>query len=103
MLPLPIDVRWNTVSDCLQAYLDNWAILVKVVETHRSNMDTNICDMILDISLKSCTQDYLDKMKPISVALDKLQANTCTIADAVPIWKDLEDNIPITVQDPFNK
>ena len=32
MLVLPLDVCWNTLSDCLKSYLDNWSIMLKVCE-----------------------------------------------------------------------
>ena len=90
-LSLPIDVRWNSVADCLQAYIDNWAILVKVVESHRAAIDSAICDDVLDISLKRRAEDYLSRMKPIAIALDKLQSDKCLISDAVVIWKELQE------------
>ena len=33
-LVLPHEVRWNTVSDCLESYIANWPILVKVCEEY---------------------------------------------------------------------
>ena len=47
--------------------------------------------MVMDLGLKSQTADYLSKMKPIAVALDKLQSDKCNISDAVFIWKDLQE------------
>ena len=88
-LSLPIDIRWNSVNDCMQAYVDNWATLVKVVESHPEEIDSEICEKILDITLKRQAMDYLSKMKPIAVALDRLQADKCHLADAVVIWKEL--------------
>ena len=41
-LQIPCDVCWNSVSDCFQGYLDNWATLVKVAEAHRDEIDPNI-------------------------------------------------------------
>ena len=35
--------------------------------------------------------EYLSKMKPIAVALDRLQADKCHLADAVVIWKELAE------------
>ena len=47
-------------------------------------------------------EDYLQRLKPISVALDKVQRDNCFMAQAVDAWKqlerDLEDvNQPLTV------
>jgi hypothetical protein len=38
-LTLPQEVRWNTMADCLSAYIKNWPILVKVCEENRSDID----------------------------------------------------------------
>jgi hypothetical protein len=60
--------------------------------------------MVRDLGLKERATDYLSKMKPISVALDKLQSDTCSICDAVIIWKDLEEafeDMPLSVSSIF--
>ena len=97
-LPIPCEVRWNSVNDCLQAYVNNWATLVKVVETHREEIDSNICNQVLDITLKHKAMEYLSRMKPIAIALDKLQRDKCHLSDAVVIWKELQEtfeNMPL--------
>lgn len=43
------------------------------------------------MNLKRNCQDYLSRLKPIAVALDKLQRTSTTIADSVEIWKDLDE------------
>ena len=90
-LSLPNDTRWNSVNDCLQAYVDNWPVLVNVVEAHREKLDTAICDKVMDMNLKRQAVEYLSKMKPIAVGLDRLQADNCHLADALVIWKDLAE------------
>ena len=47
-LPIPIDVRWNSVTDCLEAYLKNWPILVKVVESHKNEIRSDIYESVMD-------------------------------------------------------
>ena len=47
-------------------------------------------------------EDYLQRLKPISVALDKVQRDNCFIAQAVDAWKQLETDLeevnqPLTV------
>ena len=79
-IPIPIDVRWNSVTDCLESYLNNWPILYKVVEAHRLEIDSDIYDKVMDLGLKTRTAEYLSKMKPIAVALDKLQSDNCNIS-----------------------
>jgi len=51
-LNIPIEVRWNTVSDMLETYLDisdmletyldNWCIMAKVCNDHRAAIDGSI-------------------------------------------------------------
>lgn len=88
-LPLPLEVRWNSVTDSLRAYLDNWPKLIAVCAEHRDTMDKDIAKLINDVALKRNAEDYLSRMKPIAVALDRMQRADCTIADAVHIWKEL--------------
>ena len=99
---LPQDVRWNTLADCLQSYLDNWPILLKVCEEHRGSIDSTVARKVQNIGIKRNAEDYLQRLKPISVALDKVQRDNCFMGQAVDAWKqlerDLEDvNQPLTV------
>ncbi|XP_029655938.1 uncharacterized protein LOC115229781 [Octopus sinensis] len=89
-LVLPIDVRWNTLSDCFQSYLDNWSIILRTCEEHRTDIDTEIFPKVQNISLKRRVEEYLMLIKPIAVALDKIQNDSTTISHAVEIWKELE-------------
>lgn len=41
-LSIPIDVRWNSVSDSLQSYLKNWGVLVSISEKRNENGDFEI-------------------------------------------------------------
>lgn len=88
-LVVPQEVRWNTLADCLQSYLDNWSTIIKVCDDHRDNIDSKISKKVQDISIKRNAEDYLKRMKPIAVALDKVQSDTCKISDAVEVWKEL--------------
>ena len=73
-LTLPIDVRWNSVTDCLESYLKNWFILLKVCEEHCDTIDKGVAETISNIAIKRNAEDYLACMKPISVAVDQAQA-----------------------------
>lgn len=89
MLVLPSEVRWNTIADTIEAYLDNWHILSKICTENRLTFDKNIIAKVENIQIKCNAQDYLAKLKVIAVALDKCQRNTCNIADATEIWKNV--------------
>ena len=99
-LPLPSEVRWNTVHDTLEGYITNYHALQYIAKTYKADMKPDIADKINDIQIKRTAEDYLARMKPIAVALDKLQSDTCHITDAVVIWKELEqelEHMPIKV------
>lgn len=89
MLSLPQEVRWNTLADCLQSYMSNWSVLLKVCEEHRNEVDGTIADNVRNLGIKRNAEDYLTRMKPIAVALDKVQRNTCVISEAVEVWLSL--------------
>ncbi|KAL4092430.1 hypothetical protein QTP88_026931 [Uroleucon formosanum] len=88
-LILPSDVRWNTFSDCLQSYLENWHILSSVCSNNRAAIDTTIIRKIEDMEMKRNAEDYFRKLKMISISLDKIQKDSCTLSDAIDVWKDL--------------
>ena len=62
--------------------------------------------MVTDHGLRQRAFDYLSKMKPLAVALDKLQSDTCRISDSVAIWKELQiafDDMPLSVLSNFEE
>jgi uncharacterized protein YuzB (UPF0349 family) len=89
-LLLPSEVRWNTMNDSLESYSKNWHILCGVCENHPEVVDNTIASLVQNFSLKRKAEDMSRRLKPIAVALDQMQSNTCGIADAVDIWKQLE-------------
>ncbi|KAM4023539.1 uncharacterized protein ACNLHF_028214 [Anomaloglossus baeobatrachus] len=94
-LVLPQDVRWNTLADCLELFINNWSKLLSICETHRDKIDANIRSKVLNLGVKRNAEDLLERLKPISIALDKMQKDTATIADATEVWKDLEGSLDL--------
>lgn len=90
---IPLEVRWNSITECLRSYLDNWSKLIVVCEEHRPETDKDIARLINDVSLKRNVEDYLNRMQPIATALDNMHSESCTIADAVAIWRRLQDQL----------
>ncbi|EZA58857.1 hypothetical protein X777_01032 [Ooceraea biroi] len=88
-LVIPQDVRWNTLADCLESYISNWPILSKVCTDNRVAINIDISSKVNDINLKIKAMDYLEKLKIISVALDKIQRDCCTIGEATEIWIEM--------------
>lgn len=97
-LVIPQEVRWNTVSDSIQSYLDNRGILVQVCQDHREEIDSDIFRIVNDIQITTNAKDFMTRMIPIAVALDRMQRDGTTIAVAVEIWNHLEknfENLPV--------
>lgn len=41
-LVLPLEIRWNTMADCLDKYLINWLVLYKICEEHKNQIKPDI-------------------------------------------------------------
>lgn len=89
-LVLPSNTRWNSFSDALDVYLKSWPTLLKICEENRNVIDKNIQKLVSNLNLKRNAEDMLEQLKPIAIALDNIQSNNCSIADAVYVWKDLK-------------
>ncbi|GBP75210.1 hypothetical protein EVAR_88816_1 [Eumeta japonica] len=88
-LVLPQDVRWNTLADCLESYVNNWHCLVKVCSEHRSVLDLTIVRKVQDVEFKENVENYLKKLKKVAIALDLIQKDLCVPSNCTHIWKDL--------------
>ncbi len=88
-LVMPQDTRWNTMCNCLKMYVKNWPTLMKICEADREKIDVKVREKVANLSLKRSAEDLLGRLEPIAVALDKVQSDKCTIAEAVDIWKGL--------------
>lgn len=88
-LVMPQDVRWNTFADCLESYVNNWHILCKICTDNRVAISSDISSKVNDMGLKINATNYLEKLKLISVALDKVQRDCCTIGEATEIWIEI--------------
>ena len=86
---MPCDVRWNSVTDCLKSYLENWAVLMKVCDRHKEDISSSVIDKVCSMELKYSAETYLKCLRPISMNLDRLQSNKCTISESVEIWLDV--------------
>jgi len=50
----------------------------------------NIANKVKNIGIKRNAEDFLIRLKQISVALDRVQSDTCVISETVQIWEDME-------------
>lgn len=92
-LSLPSDVRWNSFSDCLEKYLSNWSIIVKVCDENRDKISKDVHLKVMNLGLKREAESMLEIMKPVAVALDTIQKNNCSLGDVVEVWKNLKEKL----------
>ena len=97
-LVLPHEVRWNTITDSLESYITNWPILVKVCEEYRDEINLDIANKVKNYSIKRSAEEFLVRLKPISIALDRIQRDNAIISDTVEIWKMLQTDFMNTRQ-----
>lgn len=102
-LVLPSDVRWNSLGNCLEMYVTQWDIILKICEENKNEIDSTIYRKVSNIAIKHAAQDYLNILKPISVALDTVQRKNATIADTVEQWKHLQYIFDESVELPLQK
>lgn len=89
-LVLPQDVRWNTMADSIESYLENWSSIHKICTDNRSAVNSDILILVEDIAMKNKSQEYLIKLKKIANALDRVQSDNCTISEATSVWLNLQ-------------
>lgn len=89
-LVVPQDVRWNTVCECFEVYVNEWTKLLQICEEHKEEIDQVIFQKVSNIQIKRMAEDFLKLLKPISVTLDKLQQKDAFLSQAVFEWKKLE-------------
>ena len=98
-LVLPQEVRWNTMCDCLRQYIESWPVLMKICESFRGKIDKDVLAKVQNVGLKRSAEELLDRLLPISMALDRVQQDKCCIADVVEVWADLLNTLgssPVT-------
>ena len=70
-------------------------IPMTICEENRDKTESSIASIVANLGIKRSAEELLQRLKPIAVALDKVQRDNCTIADAVNIWKQLETDLPL--------
>lgn len=89
---LPGDTRWNSQLDCIQTYLTNRPLMVLILaeqDDPQSIIDARIVNLINNIGLLNEAKSLLAQLQPIANALDRLQGDNSTIADACEVWLTL--------------
>ena len=92
-LIMPQNVRWSALVDCLESYLKHWPILLTICEENKAIIDNNITNIVNNLVVKRSAEELLQMFKPIAVALDLMQGDSCTIGDSVMMWKNLQKEL----------
>lgn len=57
-LSVPLEIRWNTIHDCLQNYLENWATIADICDRFPNDIDRDIKKLFLTCELSKTPQIY---------------------------------------------
>jgi len=74
------------MADYLEVYITQWPKLIAICEQNRNSIARDITNIVTNIGIKRSAEELLQRLKPIAVALDSIQKDSCTVADAVEIW-----------------
>ena len=86
---LPNDTRWNSQLKCIETFIRNRPFMMIIVAQNEDLIDTRIRNLIHNVGLFNEVKNLQSQLQPVSVALDKLQSDTSTIADSCEICLDL--------------
>ena len=90
--PLPAETRWNTLRDSLAYYCENWATLVQIIADLQGTNGTER-KFLENVQIRSSARDLLAIFDAITAAINRLQSDTATIAEAVESWLELIESI----------
>lgn len=86
---IPGETRWKSQLMCLDSFIKNRSCYMKVVQDHEEDIDGTIARKIQDFNLFRNVRDLASQLRPVAVALDKCQADNCSLADACHVWLKL--------------
>ena len=62
-------------------------------DEHHDSFDVIVSRKLQNLSIKRNVEDYLKRMKPIAISLDKVQSDSCKLSEAVEVWKRLSEDM----------
>jgi len=81
---LPSKVRWNSLCDTLQNYLDNWPKMATILSKHRQKIPLDIIQTIIeDIRFKKEVDKLHSTLSAIAIALDTNQKPDCSLSQCL--------------------
>ena len=94
------DTRWNSQLTCVETYIRNHAGYSYVANSYEDDMEKNVVKFIRDYNLLKQAKDLLKQLKPVGGALNHLQGDEVSLADACDSWLDL---LPDTNLQPYKR
>ena len=91
--PLPVETRWNSLTDTLKYFVDHWSTLVVVINTIMKPTDP-IYRSMEDVQLKRTASELLEIFNPLSTSLDTAQSDSSTLSECLELWFNLRMKVP---------
>ena len=93
MPPLPCETRWSSSVKTLEWFIKNWQLHRTVVSStpdYFSKQPAKEVQKILnDLVVYPHSEKALKSLKPVHLALNKVQGDHVTVGDSVSAWKAL--------------
>ena len=86
---LPGDTRWKSQLTSIDSYTKNRVFMMKIIQEKPDDIDAKIQKKVLDVRVYRQVHALAEQLRPVSIALDKAQADSTTLADAYSIMKNL--------------
>ena len=86
---LPAETRWSSPLKCIETFIRNRTFMMLVVAQNEELIETRIRNILHNVGLFNEVKNLHTQLHPISAALDKLQSDSATIADACETWINL--------------
>ena len=86
---LPAETRCNSQLKCIETFIRNRPFMMLIVAQNEELIETRIQKILHNVGLFNEVKNLHTQLHPISAALDKLQSDSATIADACETWLDL--------------
>ena len=89
---LPNETRWNSQIECCKSYIRNRPYMMLICAQNEEEIEPRIRTIINNIGLFNEVKSLVEQLSPIAQALDKLQSDKSSIADACEEFCGLQAN-----------
>ena len=90
---MPCKTRWSSSVKTLEWFIKNWQLLRTVVLSNpdyfSKQLAKEVQKILNDLIVYQHSEEALKSMKPVCLALNKIQGDHVTVADSVAAWKAL--------------